>query len=68
MTKSEAGRLGGLTTSRRYGKIYMREIARRGAAMFWKKYRLSPIGMANFAIVDRQTNKIVGFMAKWRPQ
>lgn len=66
MTKSEAGRLGGLTTYRKHGKNHMQQIGRLGALKFWSLYRLSPVGLANFAIVNRQTNEIVGFMSQWR--
>ena len=38
MTKSDAGRLGGQVTASKYGKDYMREIARKGGS-----YRLPTI-------------------------
>ena len=38
MTKSDAGRLGGQSTASKYGKDYMREIARKGGS-----YRLPTI-------------------------
>lgn len=38
MTKSDAGRLGGLATASKFGKEYMREIASRGGS-----YRLPTI-------------------------
>lgn len=67
MSKSEAGRLGGTSTFKKYGKKHMREIGRLGAQSFWNKYFLTPVGTANFAIVERSTGKVIGTMAKWRP-
>lgn len=57
MTKSQAGRLGGLSTVKRHGKQHMAEIGRKGAEAFHKLYRLEPISMNDFAIIDRATNK-----------
>lgn len=59
MTKKQAGSLGGTSTVKRYGKAYMQSIGKKGADAFHKKYRLSPIGLANYAIVNRETNEIV---------
>lgn len=46
----------------------MRTIGKAGASAFWKKYFLSPVGMANFAIVSKETNKVIGFTSpdQWR--
>lgn len=59
MTKTESGRLGGLTTAKKYGRSYMAELARRGAIAFHKKYRLVPINRNDFAIVNRLTGKTI---------
>lgn len=59
MNKSEAGRKGGLKTLEKYGREYLSEIGRRGAAALWEKYQLVPVNMTEFAIVDRKTGKIV---------
>ena len=62
MTKAQAGRKGGQTTARRYGRNYMSEIGKRGAIAFWKLYKLSPIGLSDFAIVKRTTGEIIGYV------
>lgn len=67
MTKAQAGRMGGLTTLKRYGKTHMSEIGKKGAIRFHKLYKLIPVNLANFAIVNRETNEIVGYMSPaWR--
>lgn len=66
MTKQEAGQLGGLSTFRKYGKKYMRQIGKKGAQAFWQKYHLVPVGTANFAIVNRETGVVIGTMLSWR--
>ena len=59
MTKSEAGRLGGLATARKHGKEYMAAIGRRGAQTTQERYMTVPVGTSQYALVNRQTNKIV---------
>lgn len=59
MIKRQAGKLGGLATYKKHGKEHMREIGKLGARAFWKKYRLSPVGLAYFAIVNRLDGKVV---------
>ena len=55
MTHQEAGR----KLVAQYGVEHMRAIGRRGAAAFWKKYHLSPVDIAAFAIVERATGRVV---------
>jgi hypothetical protein len=55
MTKAQAGQRGGKATAKKYGKGYMKQLAKRGAAAFHKKYRLSKLGGSDFAIVNRET-------------
>lgn len=55
MSKADAGRKGGKSTYKKYGRGYMKELARKGAAAFHKKYKLSKLGTSDFAIVDRAT-------------
>ena len=55
MNKTEAGRLGGLKTANKYGNEYMSILAKRGAIAFHAKYKLVPIDLNNFAIVNRVT-------------
>lgn len=61
LTKAQSGRLGGLATFKRYGREHMRQIGSRGARVFWSRYRLIPASTANFAIVCKKTNRIVGY-------
>lgn len=53
------GQAGGLAVYAKYGSDHMREIGKKGAETFWNKYTLQPIGINEFAIVDRKTNQIV---------
>lgn len=62
-TKQSAGKLGGLATLSRYGPDHMRAIGKRGAATFWKRYSLRPIGTSRFAITNRETNKVIAFIS-----
>jgi len=55
MTKSEAGRKGGKSTVKKYGREYMKNLAKRGAEAFHKKYKLSKLGTSDFAIINRET-------------
>ena len=59
MNKQDAGRLGSLKTAQKYGNKYMTELARRGAIAFHLKYRLVPVQLNNFAIVNRITGETV---------
>lgn len=59
MNKSEAGRLGGMTTFSRYGATHMSEIGKLGASAFWSKYKLIPLGTYNFSIVSRATGEFI---------
>ena len=58
MTKKQAGQIGGRATVALYGRGYMREIGRRGAATTWTRYYLAPIGQTQYALVERATNQI----------
>ncbi len=58
-TKQSAGSLGGRATLARYGREHMQAIGRHGAAAFWQRYHLAPAGTSGFAIVSRETNRII---------
>jgi hypothetical protein len=58
MTKSQAGRLGGTSTFKKYGKKHMQTIGMQGAKSTWDKYSLKPIGQSHYAMVDKQTGII----------
>ena len=55
MTKSEAGRKGGLNTVKKHGRDHMRALGRKGAKAFHEKYNLVPVGINDFLIVDKVT-------------
>lgn len=59
--RREWGRRGGKATVAKHGREHMRRIGRRGAETFWKRYTLRPTGTSDFAIVDRETDKVIAF-------
>lgn len=63
MSKSEAGRLGGLATFAKYGRKHMKAIAKRGAIAFWRKYDKKPIGQTEYAIIRRSDNVIIAIVS-----
>jgi hypothetical protein len=60
--RREAGRRGGLATLARHGVDHFRRIGTKGARVFWKRYRFSPVGTSQFAIVRRDNNSIVAYL------
>lgn len=60
--RAAAGRRGGLSTVAKYGAEHMRAIGRAGARVFWERYRFSPVGTFQFAVVRRETNQVVAFL------
>lgn len=60
-SKADCGRLGGRATVQRHGVEHMREIGRRGAQSFHRRYRLAPVGVAYFAIIERATGFVRGY-------
>lgn len=58
MTKQEAGSKGGRATVERHGREHMRTIGRKGAAVTWSRYTLSPVGLNRFAMVEKDTGKV----------
>lgn len=61
MNKQEAGRKGGQTTAATHGSDHMATIGRKGAAEFWRRYRMVPHGTNAFAIVNRETGAVVAY-------
>lgn len=58
-SKTEAGRLGGMATVAKHGKEHMQTIGKRGAAVTWSRYYLAPVYQSQYAMVDRQSQKII---------
>lgn len=66
MTKSQAGRLGGLSTFKKHGKGHMRQIGRRGGQSTWNKHQMLPVGQSQYAMVRKSDNIIVAVFNSWR--
>jgi len=60
--RSEAGRRGGLATLARHGADHFVKIGQKGARVFWERYRFSPVGLNQFAIVRRRDGVVVAFL------
>ena len=58
-----AGAKGGRKTVRRYGKRYMKKLARWGAHRMHSLYRREPVLLNDFAIVERKTGKAVALLS-----
>ena len=65
MTKSEAGKLGGLSTFKKHGKGHMRRIGKNGAKVTWDRYSMKPIGQSQYAMVRKSDNIIIAIMNRW---
>jgi hypothetical protein len=61
--RREAGKRGGLATLAKYGKDHFKQIGKRGAAVFHRRYSLSPFGMDDFAVVKRETGEVIAFLS-----
>lgn len=57
-TKQQAGSKGGRATVARHGREHMQKIGRKGAAVTWQRYRLTPYKQSQFAMVDKETGAI----------
>ena len=60
--RAAAGRSGGLATLAKYGAAHMSAIGARGAKVFHSRYRLTPVGTSQFAIINRETNEVKAFL------
>ena len=61
--KAAAGSLGGKQTVKKYGKRYMRRLAKWGAHRMHSIYQLTPAGTSDFALVHRETGEVKGFLS-----
>ncbi len=57
--KRKAGKKGGMTTFARYGRAHFSKIGKRGAIETWRRYMLAPYGTSRYAMVERETGKVV---------
>jgi len=60
--RSDAGRRGGKQTLARHGVEHFRVIGAKGAKVFHLRYVLVPVGLSQFAIVNRETGKVTAFL------
>ena len=58
-----AGRMGGLRTAKRYGKRYMKRLAKWGAHRMHSLYRLEPVLLNDFALVPRAGGQPVALLS-----
>jgi hypothetical protein len=58
-TKRTAGQLGGRATLARHGRAHMQKIGKAGARSTWSRYSLKPVNESQYAMVHRETNKII---------
>lgn len=61
-SKRQAGQAGGRQTVRRHGAEHMAAIGRKGAAVFWRRYRVHPVGQSGWAILRRDNGELVNFI------
>lgn len=66
MTKSQAGKLGGLSTFKKHGRKHMRTIGKHGAKTTWERYSMKPVGQSQYAMVRKSDNIIVAIFNQWR--
>ena len=60
--RADAGRRGGMRTLEKHGVDHFKKIGAIGARVFHRRYRLAPVGLDNFAIVNRETNEVKAFL------
>ena len=58
-----AGSLGGKATYRKYGSTHMAAIGTQGAKVMHTLYDLVPFKQDDFALVHRETGKIVAYLS-----
>lgn len=62
LVKQKAGRKGGVATLKKHGVDFFRKIGKKGARITWSRYHLSPTGLNNFAMVNRETGEVKAFL------
>lgn len=58
-----AGSLGGKRTVKRYGKRYMKKLAKYAAHRMHSTYRLEPVLLCDFALVHRETHDVKALLS-----
>ena len=62
MSRAQAGRLGGLRTLEKHGIEHYSKIGKIGARVIHARYRISPVRLNDYALVNRKTNQIIAFL------
>jgi hypothetical protein len=58
-----AGAKGGRATVKKYGKRYMKKLAKWGAHRMHSKYALVPVNLNDFALVHRQEGTVKAYLS-----
>jgi hypothetical protein len=58
-----AGSLGGRRTVKRYGKRHMKRLAKWGAHRMHSTYRMEPVLLNDFALVERSTGAVKALLS-----
>lgn len=61
--RAAAGAKGGRRTVKRYGKRYMKRLARWGAHRMHSMYRITPVGTCQYALVNKETGQVKAFLS-----
>lgn len=61
--RAAAGSKGGKRTVKRYGKRYMRRLAKWGAHRMHATYRITPVGTCQYALVNKETGVIKAYLS-----
>jgi hypothetical protein len=61
--RAAAGSKGGKKTLKRYGKRYMKKLARWGGHALHRTYRMVPVDQNDFAFVNRETGQVKAFQS-----
>jgi general stress protein YciG len=59
MNKKQAGSKGGKATFKNHGREHMVTIGKAGARVTWTRYSLKPVNESQYAMVHRETGKII---------
>ena len=68
--KQAAGRAGGLATLAKHGRGWFKAIGAMGAKSLHQRYKLEPVDLNDFALVNRKTGEIKAFLSGrkiWEP-
>jgi hypothetical protein len=70
ISKQVAGFLGGNATFAKYGREHFQQIGKKGAKVLHHRYKLEPVDLNDFALVNRKTGEIKALISGrklWEP-